>query len=188
MKAVAALAKLRRGERTKKKMRAFVREVEGAKNSRQRGDLLEIMQMKLKKAMDAAIEDVEKEEEVAHAEHGGEEAAAAFEHKGKMRKLTAKLMTVQQASRGDGLTLDDEGHKHVRKRALAGCTESHAVLHEENNRMLAAIKKMNALKDAHEDEHAHVPEYLGHKTHEFNQGRSLRNKALDGCKDSFSES
>ena len=144
-KAVNALAKLGRGARTKKTMRAFVGEVQKAKNARQRGDLLELMEMKLRKAMEQSITDVEREEEEAAVEHGDAEAAAKAAEQQSMRSLTAKLMGAQKAAKGMAVTLTEDHHAHLRQRAIAGCADSRAVLDEENERMLARQHTHNAV-------------------------------------------
>ena len=137
---------------------ALQQECRSAKNGRQRRDVLDLMREKLRKAGEAMIADVEEEEHEAALEHGDAATAAAAAEKKSMKDLTGKLMGAQKAAQG--LQLTDDHHTHLRKRALAGCTDSHAGLDEENERMLAAIKRMAAIKEKAEAEHAHHPEHV----------------------------
>ena len=151
LKAVGALAHMSHSALAKRKMRALDREMRNAKNASQRSDLLELMQMKLFKAIDDLVDDVEKEEEEAALEHGDEETAAKAVEKKSTRKLVETVRDLHAATAGP--TLQDHQHAHLRKQALDGCAASHAVINEENERMLAAIKKMPVERSPSAPEH-----------------------------------
>ena len=64
--------------------------------------------MKLRKAMEQSITDVEHEEEEAAVEHGDAETAAKAAEQQSMRSITAKLMGAQKAAKGMAVTLTED--------------------------------------------------------------------------------